>query len=195
MATLSKTENKTLMQEARAALKGIWGLAVGTFFVVLLICIVAQMIPRIGWLVWLIIAGPISLGICIFSLAIARKKNPQFSQIFNGFQKFGVSLGAYLLMILFVILWMILLIIPGIIAALAYSMTFFIIAENDTIKPMDALKKSKEMMNGNKWKLFCLFLRFLGWIILSILTLGIGFLWLVPYMNVSLAKFYDDLLK
>jgi uncharacterized membrane protein len=195
MANISKTENRTLMQEARASLKGLWGLAAGAFLVFLVIILGVQMIPRIGWLISLLITGPMSVGICIFSLAISRKQNPQFSQIFDGFQKFGVALGAYLLQLVFILLWMLLLIIPGIIAALAYSMTFFIIAENDAIKPLDAIKKSKEIMNGNKWKLFCLFLRFLGWVLLGIITLGIGFLWLSPYINVSMAKFYDDLLK
>lgn len=70
-------------------------------------------------------------------------------------------------------------------------MTFFIIAENDSIGPLEAVTKSKEMMDGNKWKLFCLGWRFFGWALLCILTLGIGFLWLMPYMVVSYAKFYD----
>jgi uncharacterized membrane protein len=86
-----------------------------------------------------------------------------------------------------------LLIVPGIIAALSYSMTYFIIAENDSIGSLEAITKSKEMMRGNKWKLFCLCCRFLGWILLCILTIGIGFLWLYPYMMVSFAKFYDDI--
>jgi uncharacterized membrane protein len=73
-------------------------------------------------------------------------------------------------------------------------MTFFIIAEDDSIGPLDAIRKSKQMMYGFKWKLFCLYMRFLGWAILCILSLGIGFLWFVPYISISLAKFYDDLL-
>ena len=96
-------------------------------------------------------------------------------------------------MILFIFLWMLLLIIPGIIASIAYSQTFYILAEDDTIGSMDALRKSKEMMNGYKWKYFCLVLRFVGWFLLCILTFGIGFLWLSPYIQVSYAKFYEDL--
>ena len=96
-------------------------------------------------------------------------------------------------MAVFILLWMLLLIIPGIIAALAYSQTFYILAEDESIGAMDALKKSKEMMNGYKWKYFCLSLRFLGWVLLCILTLGIGFLWLAPYVEVSYAHFYEEL--
>ena len=72
-------------------------------------------------------------------------------------------------------------------------MTFYIIAEDDSIGALAAITKSKEMMDGNKWKLLCLEFRFLGWTLLCILTFGIGFLWLIPYMMVSLAQFYDDL--
>ena len=70
-------------------------------------------------------------------------------------------------------------------------MTFFIIADDETIEPMAALDKSKKMMYGYKLQLFYLCLRFFGLSLLCILTLGIGFLWLFPYMYVTLAKFYD----
>lgn len=96
-------------------------------------------------------------------------------------------------MILFIVLWSFLLIIPGIIAAYGYSLIFFILADEPSIGISEALKKSKAMMRGYKWKYFCLSFRFFGWVILSILSCGIGFLWLAPYMQVSFAKFYEDL--
>ena len=94
---------------------------------------------------------------------IARNKDAKIEQLFEGFRNFGTSILAYVLMVLFIILWTILLIIPGIIAAISYSMTFFIIAEDETICAYEALKKSKEMMNGHKWKFFCLGFSFFGW--------------------------------
>ena len=72
-------------------------------------------------------------------------------------------------------------------------MVWFIHSDNDNLGPLEALSKSKEMMRGYKWKLFCMHLRFFGWYLLSILSLGIGFLWLVPYVTVSMAKFYEDI--
>ena len=78
-------------------------------------------------------------------------------------------------------------------AAYSYAMIYFILAENDSIGPLEAIAKSKEMMQGNRWKLFCLGLRFWGWGIVCILTLGIGFLWMLPYLYVAFARFYDDL--
>jgi uncharacterized membrane protein len=188
-----KTENKVLMSQAREALSGKWGLAIGTFLVYFLIVAGIQIIPILGAIAPLIIEGPMVVGLAIFSLALSRNQDARLSQIFEGFNKFGTSLGAYLLMILFIFLWILLLIIPGIIAAISYSQTFYIIAEDDSIGAMDAITRSKKMMDGYKWKYFCLGLRFLGWALLCILTLGIGFLWLMPYMQVSFAKFYDDI--
>jgi uncharacterized membrane protein len=95
-------------------------------------------------------------------------------------------------MTIFIILWTLLLIIPGIIMSLAYSMTFYILADNPDINPIDAIRKSREMMYGYKWKIFCLNLRFIGWGFLCIFTMGIGLLWLLPYMSVSFAKFYEE---
>ena len=195
MSNLSQTENRALMQQARETLQGVWGLAIGTFFVYALILVVSQQIPKVGMLVYLVIAGPMILGATIFSLAFSRKNNPKFEQLFDGFKNFGVSLAAFLLQSLFIILWSLLLIVPGIVAAISYSLTFYIIAEDKSISPLDAITKSKELMDGNKWKFFCLSWRFFGWIILSILTVGIGFLWLMPYMMISFAKFYDDIPK
>ena len=193
MSTLSATENRILMAKARDSLKGKWGIAIGTYVVFMLISIAVQLIPVAGGLISILITGAMSIGMVSFALSLSRKQEAKLSQIFDGFQKFGVGLGAYILQMIFVILWSILLIIPGFIALFSYSMTFFLIAENESIGPLEAIKKSKEMMRGNKWKYFCLWFRFFGWGLLCILTLGIGFLWLAPYIIVSSAQFYDDL--
>ena len=73
-------------------------------------------------------------------------------------------------------------------------MVWFVISDNENIGPLEALNKSKEMMKGYKWKLFCLHLRFFGWYILSILSFGIGLLWFLPYLTVTMANFYNDIL-
>jgi uncharacterized membrane protein len=187
-----KTENVVLMQMAKESLKGKWGLAIGTIVVYILISVALQLIPYVGPIASLIISGPFALGLAYFSLSISRNQNPKLENIFQGFNNFGTALGAYLLMILFIILWALLLIVPGIIAAISYSMTFYIIADDNSIGAMEAIDKSKKMMDGYKLKYFYLGLRFFGLGLLCILTLGIGFLWLMPYMQVSMAKFYDD---
>lgn len=187
-----ETPNIELMRMAKRSLKGNWGLAAGTFFVYILIISGIKFIPVIGSLALLIVGGPFALGIVIFSLSIARDQKAEFDQLFQGFANFKKALGTYLLMVLFVLLWMLLLFVPGIIAAISYSMTFYILADDPSIGAMEAIKKSKEMMYGHKWKFFCLGLRFIGWILLCCLTFGIGMFWLAPYMQVSAAKFYED---
>lgn len=188
-----KTENVDLMKMARQSLEGKWSLAIGGAVVYFLILALIQAIPKIGPLASLFITGPLMGGIAVFYLSISRKREAEIEQLFQGFNNFGTFLGVYWLMILYIFLWTLLLIVPGIIAALSYAMTFYIIADDDSIGISEALKKSRKMMDGNKWKYFCLGWRFFGWAILSVLSFGIGFLWLIPYMQVSFAKFYDDL--
>lgn len=189
------TENKILMQKAREALDGKWSLAVGFWFIYAFITSVAGEVDDLGPILQALISGPLLLGVSIFSLAIARKQEAKITQLFEGFQDFLRTLIAYLLMGLYIFLWTLLLIVPGVIAALAYSQTFFILAEDRSISASDALRKSKAMMMGHKKKLFYLFCRFIGWFLLSIATLGIGFLWSFPYFYTTMAKFYDEVSK
>jgi uncharacterized membrane protein len=126
-----------------------------------------------------------AVGMSVYWLAFARKEYLPMNTIFSGFSRFGDAFILYLLMSIYIFLWSLLLVIPGIVAALRYSQAFFIFTEDSTIEPSEALRRSKEMMYGHKAKLFRLSLRFL--------TLGIGFLWLAPYINVTLAKFYEDI--
>jgi uncharacterized membrane protein len=186
------TSNKDLMMQARESLSGRWGLAVGTFFLYLLIVMAISFIPIAGSIITLLVTGAFTLGVATFALAIARKEDAKLEMIFSGFKYFGKTLGLYLLMMLFVLLWMLLLIIPGYIAAISYSLAFYLMSDDPNIGAMEAIDKSKKMMYGYKWKYFCLGLRFIGWMLLGILSLGIGFLWIIPYMSVSFAKFYDD---
>lgn len=188
------TPNKILMKEARESLKGRWNLAIKASLVYLVIQIVLSIGGDIGTIISLIIAGPLALGIAIFSLSFTRNDNTaKVSQMFEGFNHFGKTLITYILMVIYILLWSLLLIIPGIIASIAYSQTFFILAENPNIGSREAIKRSREMMKGYKWKYFYMGFRFLGWGLLSILTLGIGFIWLTPYIQVTMVKFYEDI--
>ena len=159
----------------------------------LIVSSICQNIPVLGPIATLILSGPFQLGLTKFILSIARNREPRIEQLFEGFNDFTRSMQAYLRMVLFIILWSLLLIVPGIIAAFSYSMTFYILADDPNISAVDALNKSKSMMDGHKMDLFLMSLSFIGWAFLCILTLGIGFLWLFPYMNVSIAKFYQDI--
>ena len=193
------TVNMNLMRESRESLRGKWGIAILTFFIYTLLTTTPGSTRSHGTfftlssILTLVLAGPLTLGAAIFSLSISRGKEGMLEQLFQGFNNFSTAFITYLLVLIYVLLWTLLLIIPGIIAALSYSMTFYILADNPLIKPQDAINKSKAMMNGYKLKLFYLCFRFFLLALLCILTLGIGFLWLIPYVHVTMAKFYDDI--
>lgn len=187
-----RMENAALMRAALESLKDKWGLAIGTFLIYSILSGAAGGLGAAGPVVGLILGGPFALGAALFSLSLSRGKAVALEQIFHGFNYFTTALAAYLLVFVYVLLWSLLLIVPGIIAALSYAMTFYIIADDPSIGAEDALKKSKQMMDGYKEKLFYMCLRFFLLGLLCILTLGIGFLWLIPFIHITMAKFYDD---
>ncbi|MCL1833887.1 MAG: DUF975 family protein, partial [Leptospirales bacterium] len=144
-------------------------------------------------IVMLVVKGPFALGLAGYFLKRVRGEEFSTINIFDGFKRFFPSFLLMFFTILFVILWSLLLIIPGIIKSLSYSMAFYIMYDNPEISALKALKKSKIMMKGYKLKLFLLFLSFIGWVFLTMLTLGIGYFWLIPYINLSIANFYENL--
>ena len=159
----------------------------------LALLVLLRLIPVIGLLAVCAVSGPFSLGLAGFFLAISRKQDVRLAQVFSGFDRLWIGFGAYLLMGCFIFLWSLLLLIPGIVAAMSYSMTYFILAEDQSISAREALRQSQRMMYGHKWKYFCLLWRFFWWFLLCILTLWIGYLWLQPYLWTSFAKFYDEI--
>jgi len=178
------------MAQARESLRGQWGTAVGGVIIYLLVSILIGFLPIINFF----IGGPLIFGLVYFSLTLSKADGTaNVSDVFYGFNYIGQAILAILLTGIIVVLGAILLIIPGIVATFALSMTFFILSENPQLGAWGAIKHSNEIMRGNKWKFFCLYFRFLGWIILCFCTFGIGFLWLIPYMIVSFAKFYQDI--
>lgn len=185
------TSNLQLMIQAKKSLKGNWGTAAITSFVFMLLLGASGCIFGIGEFIF---GGPLTLGYIFFIMAAkSDKENAALERIFDGFKDFSRSLTAFLLMLLYIILWSLLFVIPGIIMAYAYSMTFFILAEDKTISASDALKKSKQIMMGYKFKLFCLQLRFFGWFILCGLTFGILSFWIMPYVSMAVLNFYHDI--
>jgi uncharacterized membrane protein len=186
-------DNRELMTFARAQLRGEWGVAAAVFLVYLVLSFLPGAIPVVGWIGGFLIAGPLMVGLHIFSLSIARSQVHAAGQLFEGFSSFTNGLVAYILATIFIMLWTLLLIVPGIMAAFSYSMTFFVLADNRQLDGLEAIRRSKAMMYGNRWRLSCLIGRFTWWILLGMLTLGIGFLWIGPYLMVSVAKFYEEL--
>lgn len=185
--------NSELRTYARNALRGNWGMAVLVAFLFTAISTAAGSIPGLNLIAPLILTGPLTLGLYAYFLQLARGTQPDIGIMFTGFQKFGAALLLNLLQLIFIFLWSLLLVIPGIIAYFRYSMAYFILHDYPEISAMEALRRSKELMVGRKGKLFLLYLSFIGWAFLCALTFGIGLLWLLPYVQTSLAAFYEQI--
>lgn len=142
----------------------------------------------------LLLSGPFNLGIHISALDVSRKQPVSVGSLFEGFKSFGDSLALHILNAIFTFLWSLLLVIPGIIKAYSYSMGYFILADRPDLSGNQARKRSMYLMKGHKWQLFCLDFSFIGWYLLSLLTLGILAFWVYPYHMTARAEFYNELL-
>lgn len=109
-----------------------------------------------------IIFGPMYLGFHRAILQLAGTKKVKFSTLFSGFKDFGVAFRVGWLFGIRIFLWSLLLIVPGIIAAIRYSMTFFILADNPNITAREAINNSKDMIEGRKWEFFKNFVLYFG---------------------------------
>ena len=147
----------------------------------------------VGGLATLLLSGALFLGFSIMALNVARGQQVQFVQMFDGFKNYGSALALSLLIYIFTFLWSLLLVFPGIIMSYAYSMSYYILADDPRLGANEARKRSIALMRGHKWRLFCLDFSFIGWWLLCILTLGILSFWIVPYHQTARAAFYRNL--
>jgi uncharacterized membrane protein len=214
--------NSELRACSRQQLKGVWGQMALAFLVYLLIytpyfissCYDAWLTYEdsggdIGWydeeeatnspltlilqLAMFVTSGAFALGFAGYFLKRVRGEEIAIVNIFDGFKRFFPALFLTLLTFLFIMLWSLLLLIPGIIKTLAYSMAYYIMHDNPKMTAREALKKSQIMMHGYKGKLFLLELSFIGWLLLGMLSFGIGLFWVYPYMYLTIANFYENL--
>ncbi len=147
----------------------------------------------LGLAATLLVGAVFFYGNAKFYLGLSRTNKAEIADLFGAFKLFGRVLGVYILMSLYVFLWSLLFIIPGIVAAYRYRMAPYLLVDNPNIGMSGALRQSKEMMVGHKGELFVLDLSFIGWGLLAGLTCGIGTLWLEPYMQMTYANYYDAL--
>jgi len=185
-----------LRAEARDLLRGRWNTCALLMFIVSVLSGSVSLIFGLGNTQFLssplsiLVGAPLNLGVTAIFLKLYEGHNFQIEEVFNGFRDFSRAVISGLLISVYVILWSFLLIVPGIIAALGYSMTFFILVENPQLSASQAMALSKEMMLGHKTELFMLSLSFIGWFFLSLFTFGIGIFWLAPYVDMSYTIFY-----
>ncbi|MCI7020302.1 MAG: DUF975 family protein [Clostridiales bacterium] len=215
--------SRDLRAIARRNLEGTWGISVGVALVAALLGgaiagtgsninfnfneDTVRSLPPIFWTVLLplaslagllgivsfILGGTVELGYAKFLLKQHDKKELQFSDLFSQFDRFGTGFAQKFLRTLYTVLWTMLFVIPGIVKSLSYAMTPFILNDHPEMTASEAIKASQKLMDGHKMDLFILGLTFIGWEILACLTMGIGFLFLNPYMNAAYAAFYRSI--
>ncbi|MBQ3504038.1 MAG: DUF975 family protein [Oscillospiraceae bacterium] len=140
-----------------------------------------------------IIGGTINLGYTQYLLDQHDRRELDFHVLFSQFHRFGVGFLQFFLRNLYIALWSLLFIIPGIVKTYSYAMTPYILADHPDMTANEAITASRQLMDGHKGELFWLRLTFIGWSILCVFTLGIGSLFLNPYVNAAEAAFYRQL--
>ena len=206
--------NLEILSDAWQVLKGQRGLALGTLLVYILIVGILSFIDSAASLgllslVWtpsfdltsnigvlqVLWSGAFSLGSATFMLKIVRRANPEFEDIFSGFNQWKRATWTSIVFTVRLILWYLLLIIPGIIKSFAYAQTWYVLSDYPELSANQAINRSEEMMEGHKIKLFLLTLWILLLVLLGFITLFIGFFWIGPWIAASQAKFYDEVHK
>lgn len=181
---------------AISALEGKWGQAVGLTFVIGVLESAASglsYIPMVG-VVFPLLAMPLTFGFAVAFLNNLRGGEARFETLFAGYKDFGRVFLTLLIMGIYTFLWSLLLVVPGVIKAISYTMTPFVLNDNPELSYDAAISKSSRLMQGHKMEYFVFVLSFAGWFVLSILTMFIGFLWLAPYFQTAKAAFYHELL-
>lgn len=167
-------------------------------FLLLVILVESIIVGAISsFVIGLIFAGIFAIGIHRVLLGIVRRQDEKanFEKLFSGFSDNHVVdhilLGV--LQTIFLFLWSLLFVIPGIIKSYSYAMSFYIQNDNPELDANSCITASRKMMKGHKWQLFVMDLSFLGWYIVGLLCFGFGVLWVYPYHELSKALFYEEL--
>lgn len=157
------------------------------------ITVAALVLCIVGLLISIFVGNAATVGMSYYFIKNTDSK-PSFADAFHGFKvKYRRNVGTLFVAAIKLVLWSILLVIPGIIKSYEYAIIPYILADDAEISSKDAFKKARAMMKGNKWRLFKLNFSFIGWYLLCILTLGIGTFFLLPYINAATAEFYAEL--
>lgn len=181
-------------RQAWEILRNNWGYAIAA-------CLIASVVTALvstasAGILSIVITGPVSCGLAAFFATLFREKRAKLEAIITPTKRQpGDVIVAGVLYNVFVFLWALLFVIPGIVKSYAYSMTFYILNDNPGMTATDAIKESQRMMQGHKLELFLLHLSFIGWFLLCGLTFGILTLFVLPYLEAANFAFYENLKK
>ena len=135
----------------------------------------------------------LALGMNSYFMKIARGEDPEITELFSKGNILLKAVVSGLIAGVLILLGTCALIVPGVILIFAFSMINYIYIDNPSVGIIEVLSKSRKMMKGHKWQYFCLEFSFIGWILLTGLTLGILSLWVIPYMGVASLVFYEEI--
>lgn len=168
-----------------------------TWMMALVACLIASTIQGVSMMFSILLMGPLSYGLAYVFVRLNRcSDGVELGDLFKGFTTdFGGTLLIGLMTSIFTALWSLLLVIPGIVKAYAYSMAQYVKIDHPEYDWRQCMKESQRLMTGYKGKLFMLDLSFIGWIIVGALCLGVGTLWVTTYQNAAHAVFYEKLLS
>ena len=152
-----------------------------------------SLIPGGSLIATIIITPAMTLSLVRVYLMVINGQQPEAKDAFCGFDDFFSAFKVNLLTGIFTFLWSLLFVIPGIIKSISYSMAMYVLAENKGKNAMECINESKAMTEGHKMDLFLLGLSFMGWILLTIVTCGIAYIWVGPYMSTTFANAYRSL--
>ena len=165
----------------------------------LLVSFIGSLVMGVGgmfFVLTLILSGPVMIGVCKYYLERARRNvnHDNLSVALEGIHgDVSGNIVTGLLVTLYIFLWSLLLVIPGIVKAYSYSLAYYVNCDNPEFSATQAIKESCRIMQGNRWRLFCLHISFIGWIIVGALCFGIGTLWVNAYMKAAEAEFYQEI--
>lgn len=183
-----------IRKKAREALAGKWLFAA---LIVLIYTIIFASVNNYATGMWrvplFLINIPLAFGVLYVFLMVARGGEPRIEDLFQGFRNYMNVIVTGVLVGIYTLLWSLLFLIPGIVAAISYSMTYFILMDEPDIDFQEAIRQSKDMMKGNKMRYFILMLSFIGWFFVILLTAGLATFWVIPYIGTAQAIFYEDL--
>ena len=136
---------------------------------------------------------PLTIGSYEYFLDIVRGNNKSIKSLFAYFDRFGTILLAIIIMSILITFGSIIFIIPGVVFALMYSQVYYVIVDNKNYGALECLKESRTLMDGYKWDYLVFNFKFIGWILLTIFTFGIAGIYVIPYIIIAQAKYYDNL--
>ena len=185
-----------LRRLSRKSLEGHWkrmGAIHLLYFWLILCCSLLVSCYGLGTIFYILLASPFILGAVMCDLKLVRKQELQVSSLLDGIRYMGKSIELNFMNSLMISIWSLLLIVPGIVKSYSNCLSYYVLADDPQMSPTDAREESIRLMEGNRLRLFRLHLSFIGWLLLSVLTLGVLLFWVIPYREIACAHFYEEL--